>query len=269
MKSVPPGKSPPATRVGNVFSLQKFYVWSRNLCKAISPWYPKRPFFHGWLVKHPFFIYIIWSHPAGISVEVDFLKKKSWPLKWSHCVRVVFLGVEVKDEKNEIRNIYYQRDLEGARTYGFEKWKIAKGVPLQGCHLMKGKPEIYFFYTHSMYPCHVISKTTSFFFGGQEFRTTGGSLPCGGLATAFKIHPGQKITASWSLQIGQGPTGNDMVFKPSILKCKLAVCFREGNTNDLLFKDSLHIANIFCQLGNVWNFEYLIFFTSMSYQHNV
>ena len=128
---------------------------------------------------------------------------------------------------------------------------------------------LFFFYTHSMYPCHVISKTTSFFFGGQEFRTTGGSLPCGGLATAFKIHPGQKITASWSLQIGQGPTGNDMVFKPSILKCKLAVCFREGNTNDLLFKDSLHIANIFCQLGNVWNFEYLIFFTSMSYQHNV
>lgn len=63
---------------------------------------------------------------------------------------------------------------------------------------------------------------------GKDFEQQEDPFRVGGLAAAFKIHPPLKLTASWSLQIGQAPTGHDMVFKPSILKCKLAVCFREG-----------------------------------------
>lgn len=113
-----------------------------------------------------------------------------------------------------------------------------------------------FFYTHSMYPYHGISKTTVSCSVARISNNRRIPSVWGGWRLPSKYTP--ELTANWPLQIGQAPTGNDMVFKPSNLRCKLAVRFREGNTNDLLFKDSLHIANI-CRLGNVWNFECLFF----------
>ena len=54
--------------------------------------------------------------------------------------------------------------------YGFEKWKIAKGEPLQGCHLMKGKFGNLSIFLHSFHvsmSCHFKTLPLSFF-GGQR-----------------------------------------------------------------------------------------------------
>lgn len=74
-----------------VFPTKKMDVWSRNLCKAISPWYPKQPFFHRMIgEKNMFHVHNFGVTQLEFQSSWTFLKKKI--LTCEATVGVVLFG---------------------------------------------------------------------------------------------------------------------------------------------------------------------------------
>lgn len=164
----PPGKSPPTTRVKRTwFPYKNSMSGVATYAKQFPPGLLNNPFFHGMIGETPVFH----VHNFGVT-QLEFQSRWTFWKKnldlWSEATvwGLFLLGVEVKDEKNEIRNIYYYRDLEGAHTLRFWKVENCEGGTTSGLppHEREIWKSIYFF---TLIPCiHVMSfqNPTSFFF---------------------------------------------------------------------------------------------------------